>query len=406
MSLLDTVSTWFHGRKNYGPIQLVIIQPTTFCNLNCSYCYLPDRHLKHEFSLDLLEPIFTHLFQSQFLDSEFTVVWHAGEPLTMPVKFYQTTFEKIEQLNQNSPMGLRLITHAIQTNATLINDQWCDLIKTYGIRIGVSLDGPEFLHDAYRLTRRGLGSYKYTMRGVRLLQQHNIPFHVIAVLTRDGLDYPDELFQFFVDQNIQQVGFNIDEMEGTHQASSLSSDDSAQKYKAFMIRMLALTKENPGVLQIRELEETKQSILGKTNIQRGQFTPFTMLNIAYNGDFSTFSPELLSMDSEVYGDFILGNIVNQSFDKVCQTPKFKHMNRDIQAGVSLCKKTCEYFSVCGGGAPSNKYFENGSFNSSETMYCKYTKKILTDIVLADLEETFAIQVPSSAPSMEKSKATV
>ncbi|MBE9069312.1 GRRM system radical SAM/SPASM domain protein, partial [Leptolyngbya cf. ectocarpi LEGE 11479] len=71
----------------------------------------------------------------------------------------------------------------------------------------------------------------------------------------------------------------------------------------------------------------------------------------------------------------------------------KKINRDIQAGVDLCKKECEYFSVCGGGAPSNKYFENGSFASSETMYCRYTKKILTDIVLAELEENLGLNTP-------------
>ena len=70
---------------------------------------------------------------------------------------------------------------------------------------------------------------------------------------------------------------------------------------------------------------------------------------------------------------------------VCQTDKFRRLNTDIQAGVALCKHTCEYFSLCGGGAPSNKYFENHSFRSTETLYCRLTHKVLVDIILADIE---------------------
>ncbi|MBE9070730.1 GRRM system radical SAM/SPASM domain protein, partial [Leptolyngbya cf. ectocarpi LEGE 11479] len=242
MGLINTLSTWISAPKNYGPVKLVIIQPTTFCNLDCDYCYLPDRHLKFQFSLDLIEPIFVNLFQSQFLDSEFTVVWHAGEPLTMPIDFYRSAFDKIEELNYDLPSGLRLISHAIQTNATLINQDWCDFINLYQVRIGVSLDGPAFLHDAHRKTRKGLGTHAGTMHGIQLLQQNNIPFHVITVLTRDALDYPDEMFQFFVEKNIKQVGFNIDEMEGVNESSSFATDGCESQYKAFMQRMLQLTK--------------------------------------------------------------------------------------------------------------------------------------------------------------------
>ncbi|MEA5563887.1 hypothetical protein [Anabaena sp. UHCC 0399] len=81
---------------NMGPVKLVIIQPTTFCNLDCDYCYLPNRQSKLQMSLDLLEPIFKNLFHSQLIDQEFTVIWHAGEPLTMPIAFYNAAFQNIK----------------------------------------------------------------------------------------------------------------------------------------------------------------------------------------------------------------------------------------------------------------------------------------------------------------------
>jgi uncharacterized protein len=369
----------------FGLVKLVVIQPTPFCNLNCDYCYLPDRQSKNKLSLDLLEPIFKNLFQSKFIGKEFTVVWHAGEPLAMPITFYESAFNEINRCDREYNSSRCLISHAFQTNGTLIDQAWCDLIKKYRVKVGVSIDGPAFIHDAHRKTRKGLGTHASTMRGISLLQANEIDFSVIAVLTQNSLAFPEEIFNFFLEHRIRNVGFNIDETEGANPSSSLAKVGVEERYRAFMKRLYELTKSRNGYLKVREFEQTKAFIYGTCNPLKGQFTPFTMINIAYNGDFSTFSPELLSMKSSHYGDFILGNIRHHTFDSVCSTDKFKSINRDIQAGVDSCKRTCQYFSLCGGGAPSNKYFENGSFATSETMYCKYTKKILTDIILEDLE---------------------
>jgi uncharacterized protein len=385
MTQMNQISISPSQATEFGLVKLVVIQPTPFCNLNCDYCYLPDRQSKDKLSLDLLEPIFKNLFQSKFIGKEFTVVWHAGEPLAMPVTFYESAFNEIDRCDREFNSTGCLISHAFQTNGTLINRAWCDLIKKYRVKVGVSLDGPAFIHDAHRKTRKGLGTHASTMRGISLLQANEIDFSVIAVLTQNSLDFPEEIFNFFMEHQIRNVGFNIDETEGANPSSSLAKVGVEERYRAFMKRLYELTKSTNGYLQVREFEQTKAFIYGTCNPLKGQFTPFTMINIAYNGDFSTFSPELLSMKSSHYGDFILGNVRHHTFDSACATDKFKRMNRDIQAGVDSCKRTCQYFSLCGGGAPSNKYFENGSFATSETMYCKYTKKILTDIILEDLE---------------------
>ena len=374
-----------------GPVKLVVIQPTPFCNLDCDYCYLPDRQLKARLSLDLLDPIFKNLFQSNLIDQEFTVVWHAGEPLTMPIAFYESAFQKIAQLNQDSNKNRCQISHAIQTNGTLINQAWCDLIKRYRVQVGVSLDGPAFIHDAHRKTRKGLGTHASTMRGISLLKANKIDFHVIAVLTQDSLDFPEEIFNFFLEHEIRQVGFNIDEQEGANLSSSFERVGVEEQYRVFMKRFYYLVKSTNGYLKVREFENLENFICyGMPNGFKGQFIPFTIITIDYQGNFSTFSPELLSMSSPIYGNFILGNVLHNSFESACETDKFKRINQDIQAGIDLCRHTCQYFSVCGGGAPSNKYFENGSFASSETMYCRYNTQILTDIILEDIETSLGL----------------
>ncbi|MDV3349034.1 GRRM system radical SAM/SPASM domain protein [Leptolyngbyaceae cyanobacterium CCMR0082] len=378
------------GRQQFGPIKLVVIQPTTFCNLDCSYCYLPNRQQKHKFSLDLLEPIFREVFSSSFLSDQFTIVWHAGEPLTMPISFYEAAIGKIQELSDQYNHRACRYSHSLQTNATLINHAWCSFIKKHKIKVGVSLDGPAFIHDVHRVTRKGLGTHAATMRGIEQLKKNHIDFSVISVLTEQSLSYPDELYHFFLSNGIYRVGFNVEEIEGNHQASSLNTQDADDKYFSFMKRFYSLTSQPGNRLKVREFDRLRRAICNPTK-QATQATPLSILSFDYAGNFMTFSPELLSLDSVDYGKFILGNIRSESLNTIADNPKFQQINHDIQAGIHRCRQQCEYFSLCGGGAPANKYFENGSFNSTETMYCRYTQKILTDILLTDIEKQMGIR---------------
>ncbi len=374
----------------FAPVGMIVLQPTPFCNLDCDYCYLPDRQSKNQLSLDVLTAIFDKIFAVNFLEKNLTVAWHAGEPLSVPISFYEKAFEIIETLKEKFNLSSLRITHTLQTNGTLINQSWCDLFKKYDVKVGVSIDGPEFIHDAHRKTRTGLGTFGATMRGISWLQKNDIVFSVICVLTALSLEHGDEILKFFVDQDIKHIGFNVEEIEGNHQTSGLNDRSLEAKYRDFMKSMYQFSKANINKIHLREFEQAEFFIREQKDIKKGQFSPFLMLNIAYNGDFSTFSPELLSMDSKTYGNFILGNFSTDTLESVVETEKFKRIYQDIQAGVDLCEETCDYFSVCGGGAPANKYFENGSFATSETMYCRYTKQTIADIVLEELEKSLGL----------------
>jgi uncharacterized protein len=380
------------GWSDFGPIALVVLQPTPFCNLDCDYCYLGDRQTKDILSLQLLEPIFREIFTSRFLGDGFTICWHAGEPLTVPIDFYESAFRTIESSSARYNTRGRGYCHSFQTNATLINDAWCELFKKYSVQVGVSIDGPAFLHDARRKTRQGKGTHAATLRGVHFLQKHEIPVRAIAVLTENSLDYPDEIFDFFWDNGITDVGFNLEETEGVHARSSLDKPGIEPRYRAFIERFWELVTEKEGKFQLREFEDLCGIILTNSRLNCTDMNrPFVIVSIDHRGNFSTFDPELLSIATETYGDFIFGNILSSTFEGACNTEKFRRVHEDTRAGVLACRETCDYFGVCGGGACSNKYWENGTFRSTETKACFYRIKCVTDLVLERLEKLLEIE---------------
>jgi uncharacterized protein len=340
----------------------------------------------------VLDAVFAAVFASGLVRRPFTVVWHAGEPLVLPPAFYADAFTRLAGHNT---CGVP-ITHSFQTNATLLDDAWCDFIAAHGLRIGVSVDGPAFLHDRCRKTRQGAGTLARVLDGMARLRAHAIPFHVITVLTRASLDYPDELFDFYRDEGVDRVGFNIEEIEGPNTASTLDAPDVRAALTRFLARFYDLAERADPPLHVREFDSTRTALLHPPDAPRPpdhQHTPLAILSVDCAGNFSTFSPELLGLPSSHYGSFALGNILTDVLADAMNTPRLQAMWTDIRAGVARCRASCPYFDYCGGGSPGNKYFENGSFDSTETLFCRLSRQALVDVVLDKLERQGKEPVP-------------
>jgi uncharacterized protein len=365
-------------------IQLLVVQPTPFCNIDCRYCYLPDRANKAVVSENTLKNLFSQVFASGWADDGLSVVWHAGEPMVLPIAFYRRAFALIDELK---PAEIPL-NHSFQTNGTLLSDAWADFIVAAKINLGVSIDGPRRFHDMNRVNRAGRGTFDKAVAGVRLLRRRGVPFHVISVLTAESLASPSEMFDFYLAEGIDHVCFNVEESEGDHRSESFAEAGIEDAYYRFLSEFWRLSAAHPGKIKfIREIDDAQRNVLRprEANFSNQLTTPFAVLSVDWSGNIATFSPELLGLKNALYDDFILGNVNRDRLDELADRPLLARMRADIDAGVAMCRESCEYFSVCGGGEPVNKLAENGSFATSETTYCRVTKMRATDLILDRLE---------------------
>jgi uncharacterized protein len=362
-------------------LRLLVLQPTPFCNIDCSYCYLSNRKSAATMSLATLDFACRRVFESPLLDRQLEVAWHGGEPLTVPRSWYE---EAMALVAARCPGALQL-KHRFQTNGLLLNEGWARFFARTGASIGLSIDGPADLHDASRRTRSGHGTYEGAMRAVRLLQDNDLAFHVITVLTERALDDPDRLFDFYVQNGIKEVGFNIEEIEGAHSHSSLASADVETRFRRFIKRLFELVWNTPGLLKVREFESTVGLLLSDKPARDEQNLPFAIVSVSHDGMLSTFSPELLGARHPRFETFALGDVMAHRLSDVECAPSFRAINKEIRRGVEACERTCRYFRWCGGGAPANKLFETGRFDATETMHCRLTRQVVLDEVIAGLE---------------------
>ena len=377
-------------------LELLVLQPTPFCNINCSYCYLPDRSFKKTMSEETLARIFARVFESGIGDDGFTVVWHAGEPLVLPPEWYGRACEILDAHN-----AVRVpVKHNIQSNGLLLDDRWAEFIRAKDVQIGLSIDGPQTLHDARRRTRSGRGTFDGALQAVERLQRFGIDFHVITVLGWESLQAPDLLFDFYRDHGIRDVAFNIEEIEGGNARSSLDRPDATPAFKGFLRRFLERMSEEPHALELREVAGALAAILGTSGqtVANQQAEPLAILSVDVDGNIGTFSPELLGLRHPEYRGFTFGNVHAAPLLSVLDQPHFQRIRDDIAAGVRLCAQSCAYFGVCRGGAPANKLFENGTFASTETLFCRLTKQAVIDVVLEDIEGRLGLGEPDVNPT--------
>jgi len=273
----------------------LVMQPTTLCNLDCAYCYLPDRNQQRLMSTAVAAACAASI-AAQHSEHPVDVVWHGGEPTATPPDHFRALLAPFEPLR-----AAGRVRHAIQTNATLLDERWCDLLAAYQFQVGVSVDGPAWA-NRHRVDRAGHDTHARTLRGVRRLNEAGIPFSVICVVTPETIERVDELLAFFAGLGCASVGFNIEEQEGGQRR--LVDEDGAYR----LWRRLIGRRAAGDSLPIREFDRLANYL---SSVRAGQATAAPvdpMPTVGFNGQTVLLSPELLGVAAPHYDDFIAGNV--------------------------------------------------------------------------------------------------
>jgi uncharacterized protein len=371
--------------QHFAPLNLLVIQASPFCNVDCSYCYLGDRLNRKRIEISTVAAAVRFVQDVPLAKMPLSVLWHAGEPMVVPMSLYERMFSCFSDGPQSIP-----VEHHFQTNATLLNDQWCKFIKQFGVRIGVSIDGPKEIHDAYRIDRSGRGTFDRVMRGIDKLREHAIPFSVISVITPAALSRPDEIWEFLSSLGACRLAFNVEEAEGAHPRSSLDGDDLQALTRAFFARIAARQEQTRGI-PVRELRAMRSHLSAPPGsiVQQACNRPGAIINVDVNGNVTTLSPELLGQNHPKYGQFAWGNVHTDSWRDVMQHPRFLRAQQDVERGVQQCMRSCGYFEICGGGNPSNKLAELDRLDGTETQHCRLHVQAVADVVLEQLSARLA-----------------
>jgi len=307
-------------------------------------------------------------------DEAVLVNWHAGEPLVVGVRRFAAMLDLFRDLPARTAFH-----HSVQTNGTLIDSAFAELFRQHDVSVGVSIDGPEHINDAVRVKRNGAGSFHGIMRGIQKLRDSGAQFTTLSVVSERSIDRIEEILVFLRGIGSSSVAFNMDEREGVNAHSSLDHLSYGEAC-AFWRRLIAAASSMQ--LTVREIDRALCAIyfphntLPNPNVKLGSF-----ITVGAAGSVTSFSPELFGQESETYAKFEFGNIWRNTLPELLSVSAALDLEQAIRRGTDRCQRECEYFGLCGGGWPSNKFSEHGRFDVAETRMCRFMVKALVDSVL-------------------------
>lgn len=349
-------------------ITSLLIKPASaVCNLDCSYCFYLDRDADpykalpaRRMTADTLERLVdTYLFYS-YPNSVFA--FQGGEPTLAGLPF----FEKLVEFQKQYGRDGQSVSNALQTNAMLLDKNWCDLFRAYQWLLGVSLDGPEEVNDLYRFNKEGRGTWKRVMQSVELLKKERVDFNILCVLSQANVDRPKELYRFYRSLGIDNLQF-IPLAEFDPQGNPMPFTISPEQYGRFLCEMFELWWPERRKVRIRLFDNIAEALAGqKPGNCTMHETCDSYVVVEYNGD-------VYPCDFFVEGGWKLGNVVLDSWPEIARrTRRYSFASKKTLAHPDC--QVCEYQSICHGGCPK---FRHGPLRRFEDLdyFCAAYKMI-------------------------------
>lgn len=345
----------------------LVLQPTTLCQLDCSYCYLPYRKDNKQMAIETVRKVAAQMttVDRAYLGDELTVFWHGGEPLLRGASFF---LEAIDIFNEivASPLEVDII-HCFQTNAARLSDDMLPLLKHPSVRIGISIDGPRECNTA-RVNYSGREAWEDIMTGMKWLQEHQIDFATISVIGPEAMKNIPVWLDFIKATGSVMIGVNFQEEIG------LSKQSTPVDYDHFWKTTINCWKDDPE-LPLRELIRIYQVISRPELVEHNPEHDLTELfvGVAYDGSISLLSPEFVEINDNT-NQKVAGHVDSHPLSLViddAENGRIDYVN-DYLTGKARCRKECDFFQICGGGSAANKFYETGSCNATLTHHCRST----------------------------------
>ena len=359
----------FSGMRGISTLPTyVVMQPTTLCNLDCAYCYLPFRSLDQRMPAIVAEAVAAAV-NPWSRTGRFSVVWHGGEPLAAGREHFAALLAPFDPA----------VEHHVQTNATLIDDDWCEFFRRREIRVSVSVDGPE-AHNGERTNRAGKPAYSKIMLGIEALRRHEIPFSALCVVGRPTPGLATELYDYFLDLGCDVLGINVEETEGVNTRGNRHPEGEVT---AFWAELVTAWRRDPRI-HLREVEWSLRYVASVLEGTADEVLPRRLdpiPTVGHDGSVVLLSPELAGFTDPRYGDFTSGNVLETPLGDILAGALGTPWIREFLDGVEACRATCPYFGFCGGAHAANRYFEHGRFDVTATDHCRNSKIRLLEGVL-------------------------
>ncbi|MFA6812105.1 MAG: anaerobic sulfatase-maturation protein, partial [Bacteroidaceae bacterium] len=361
------------------PLYVMLKPVGAMCNLACEYCYYLEKlnlyknSKKYIMSDELLEKFTEEYINSQTM-SQVLFTWHGGETLMRPISFYKRALE-LQMIYANG----RTIDNCIQTNGTLLNDEWCEFFHDNNWLVGISIDGPQDFHDEYRRDKQGKPSFVKVMQGINLLKKHDVQWNAMAVVNDYNADYPLEFYHFFKELNCHYIQFSpiveriCEHEDGRHLAAPDETEAhqmtrycvTPEQWGTFLCALFdEWVKEDVGYYYIQIFDSTLANWVGQ------QPGVCTMSKTCGHAGVMEFNGDVYSCDHFVFPEYKLGNIYSNTLVEMMYSERQQNFGRLKYDSLPTQCKECKYLFACNGGCPKNRILTTTTGEPGLNYLCK------------------------------------
>lgn len=360
------------------PLYVMLKPAGAHCNLACKYCYYLEKNKlyptaqRHLMSDEMLEQFTREYIEAQTMN-QVLFTWHGGEPLLRSIDFYRKALSL-----QQKYAGGRRIDNVIQTNGTLLTDEWCEFFAQNHWLVGISIDGPQPDHDHYRLTAAGKPSWQKVMQGIKLLKKHGVEWNAMAVVNAYNVNHPLEFYRFFKENGCQFLQFTpIVERQTRHEdgrtLASLADKDEIPLSEA------SVKPEQWGYFLCAIFDEWVRKDVGKIFVEIFDCTLANWMGVspgicAYSKECGhagvmEHNGDVYSCDHFVFPEYKLGNIRDHSLINMLYGEQQQEFSRLKHSSLPRQCKECDMEFACHGECPKNRFMKDKYGDSGLNYLC-------------------------------------